>query len=217
MWMEPLYVNKVLFTTRYGSMPKAKTTKKSVVPMPQNLNEAAEFVRGIGKAERDIEQANNEMNALLEAVKQPFIEQVGQHQHHLATLVEGLYAYAQGNRFQLTDGDKKKTVTLPTGTFSWRMTPKSVLIKGKNSVLAKLKELKLDRFIRIKEEVDKEAILKDEGMVASVDGITIEQCEEFVVKPAETNAEVSTTAGKRALKLALPSGSRNKPPKKKLA
>lgn len=198
-------------------MSKTKATKKSVVPAPQNLNEAAEFVRRIGEAERAIEQANNEMNAKLEEVKQSFMERVGQHQHHLTALVEGLYAYAQGNRFQLTDGDKKKTVTLPTGTFSWRMTPKSVLIKGKDSVLAKIKELKLDRFIRTKEEVDKEAMLKEESVAVSVDGITIEQREEFVVKPAETKAEVSATAGKRALKLALSSGSRNKPPKRKSA
>lgn len=198
-------------------MSKTKATKKSVVPAPQNLNEAAEFVHRIGEAERAIEQANNEMNAKLEEVKQPYMERVGQHQHHLAALVEGLYAYAQGNRSELTDGDKKKTVTLPTGTFSWRMTPKSVLIKGKDDVLAKLKELKLDRFIRTKEEVDKEAMLKEESVAVSVDGITIEQREEFVVKPAETKAEVSATAGKLALKLALSSGSRNKPAKKKSA
>lgn len=198
-------------------MLKTKTTKKSVVPTPQSLSEAAEFVRRIGEAERAIEQANNDMNAKLEEVKQPFMERVEQHQHHLAVLVEGLYAYAQGNRFQLTDGDKKKTVTLPTGTFSWRMTPKAVLIKGKDLVLAKLKELKLDRFIRTKEELDKEAMLKEESVAVSVDGITIEQREEFVVKPAETKAEVSATAGRGALKLALSSSSRTKSVKKKSA
>ena len=37
-------------------MPRKKTTKKSVVPTPQDLNEAADFVRQIGEAERAIEK-----------------------------------------------------------------------------------------------------------------------------------------------------------------
>ncbi len=198
-------------------MPRKKTTKKPVVPAPQDLNEAADFVRRIGEAERAIELANNEMNAKLEEVKQPFVEQVDQHQQQLALLVEGLYAYAQGNRTVLTNDGKKKTVTLPTGTFSWRMTPKAVSIKGKDALIAKLKDLKLDRFIRTKEEVDKEAMLKEEEVAAAVDGVTIEQREEFVVKPSETKAEVAATAGKRVLKLALSSPSRKKTAKKKTA
>ncbi len=113
-------------------------TKRPVVPTPQNLNEAAEFVRQIGEAERAIEQSNHDMNTKLEEIKRPFVDQVEQHQQQLTELVEGLYAYAQGHRLELTDDEKKKTVTLPTGSFSWRFTPKSVSIKSVQEVLNQL-------------------------------------------------------------------------------
>jgi len=198
-------------------MSKKKATKRPVVPAPQDLNEAADFVRKIGEAERAIETANSVMNEQLEQVKQPFVEQVEQHRQQLDQLLEGLYAYAEGHRAELTGNDKKKTVTLPTGSFCWRMTPKEVNISGVKAVLVRLGELNLKHFIRTTESIDKKAMLKEEMLAVSVDGVAIGQREEFVVKPAETKAEVTVTPGKDALKLALSSGPGGKLAKKKSA
>ena len=55
-----------------------------------------------------------------------------------------------------------------------------------------LRRLGLKRFIREKEEVNKEAILNEPEAVAHVAGISISQGEDFIVTPFETElAEAS--------------------------
>lgn len=185
-------------------MPKQKTTKRPALPAPQNLNEAAEYVRRIGEVKRGIEQADNEMNARIEAVKALFVERVSSLQEQLQQLVDGLHAFAQANRDELTDRERRKSVQLPTGMFGWRLTPKAVTLRGVKAVLERLVALGLDRFIRTKPEINKEAMLQEEEVAAGVEGVTIGQREEFFVKPSEAKAEIAVPSGKRVLKLAFP-------------
>ncbi len=204
-------------------MPTAKrVTKKPVVPAPQNLEEAAEYIRKIGERQRAIDRVNNDLNAKIEEVKKPFMDESAQYQKEYDHLVEGLYAYAQGHRKDLTQDEKVKTVQLPTGAFSWRMSPKSVSITGEEAIIATLKALKLIRFIRTKETVDKEAMLKEQDIASSVQGVTIGQEENFYVKPAESKAEIMVTPGKKSIKITTvsddsDSGKKSKKKEKKLA
>ena len=63
---------------------------------------------------------------------------------------------------------------------------------GVEAVLDQLRRLGLKRFIRQKEEVNKEAVLADPAAVAQVTGLTINRGEDFVISPFETElAEVA--------------------------
>ncbi len=90
----------------------------------------------------------------------------------------------------MTEQGKKKTVELPTGIFGWRTTPPSVSLKNVKKVMEELKKLGLTQFIRIKEEINKEAILREPDVAKHVKGILITQHEEFVVKPVEVQVEI---------------------------
>jgi phage host-nuclease inhibitor protein Gam len=61
-----------------------------------------------------------------------------------------------------------KTVALTTGEIGWRLRPPKVVVRGVEAVLDKLKRMGLDRFIRTKEEINKEAILNEPDAVARV-------------------------------------------------
>ncbi len=110
--------------------------------------------------------------------------------------MEGLFAYAEAHRDELTNHGKRKTVEVPTGTFGWRMTPPAVTLRGIEQILGSLKSLKLGRFIRTQEEVDKEAMLKEPDVAKTVKGVSIGQHEEFVAKPAELEVEIATHVDK---------------------
>ncbi|PIS34681.1 MAG: hypothetical protein COT37_01425, partial [Parcubacteria group bacterium CG08_land_8_20_14_0_20_43_9] len=69
-------------------------------------------------------------------------------------------------------------------------------LRDVESILESLKALKLKRFIRTKEEVDKEAMLKEPETAKTVKGVSISQHEEFVAKPAELEVEIATRVGK---------------------
>ena len=72
----------------------------------------------------------------------------------------------------------------------WRQRPPSVAVRGADAVIAALKKLGLSRFVRTKEEVNKEAILNDAEAVRGVGGISINSgVEDFVITPFE--AEVA--------------------------
>jgi len=93
-----------------------------------------------------------------------------------------VFAWAAKHRGEICDKGSK-TATLATGEIAWRMTPKSVAIKGVETVLALLKKGRLKRFLRVKVEIDKAALLREEKAALRISGISISQREEVVLKP----------------------------------
>ena len=76
-----------------------------------------------------------------------------------------------------------------TGEISWRKTPPRVAVRGAETVINTLMSLGLDRFVRNKPEVNKEAILLDKEAVTGIKGISITQREELVIKPDVSELE----------------------------
>ena len=100
-----------------------------------------------------------------------------------------MHTFCEANRAELTNGGKVKTANLVTGDVSWRLRPPSVSIRGADTVIETLKRLALGRFVRAKEEVNKEAILNEPDAVKGVAGISIVTgVEDFVITPFEQEA-----------------------------
>jgi len=123
------------------------------------------------------------MNDELAVVKARFETEAQPHGERITALTFGVQAWCEVHRMDLTQGGKTKTVLLPTGEVKWRTTPPSVSIKGSDAVMQLLREKQLTRFIRTKDEINKEAILADQAAVVGIAGITIKQVEEFVIEP----------------------------------
>ncbi len=162
--------------------------------MPHNLGEAAKFLAKIGEEKRKIDAINLNLNDAVNELKTSAIVDVKPHQKKVDDLMSGLFAFAEANRKELTNNGRSKSVRLLTGFFGWRMTPKSVSLRNVKAILEELKSLKLKRFIRIKKEVDKEAMLRDPDKAETIKGVSINQHEEFVVKPDELEIEVTEKA-----------------------
>jgi len=174
----------------------ARTIKHRVVSVPYNLTGAVEFLAIIGREQRLINETQSRLNEKVESLKKEAMDEIKPHQERISQLVEGLFAFAEAHRDELTEGGKRKTVELPTGSFGWRKTPPAVILRNVKEVLKNLKALNLARFIRSKEEVDKEAILKEPEIAAKVKGVSIVQREEFIAKPAEVKVEISARVDK---------------------
>lgn len=170
--------------------------KKIVIPVPKSLDDAARFLTQIGEEQRATNEIQSGFNAAVDKLKTQAMADDEPHQKKVSELVEGLFVYAEAHRDELTDYGKRKTVEVPTGAFGWRMTPPAVSLRDIKSILENLKSLKLKRFIRIKEEVDKEAMLKEPDVAKTVKGVSIGQHEEFVAKPAVLEVEIATQVDK---------------------
>ncbi len=177
-------------------MAKKSPVKRAVAPVPQSRDEAADFVRGMGQESRAIEQIKAALNEQTERLQAAAMERIKPHVQKRDQYLEGVYAYAQANRAELTEDEKRKSVDVATGVFGWRWTPPKVAFKDEEKVIAACKALGHPEFVRVKEEVAKDKMLADIEVARSIKGVTIEQKEEFYVKPAEMDVEVSAKVEK---------------------
>lgn len=164
-----------------------------VVSVPQNRQQVATLIAAIGTDSRELTRIETEMNDELATVKARYEEQADPIRQRVEAAQSGVQTWCEANRDELTQHNKVKTAAFPTGEIQWRMRPPSVRITGQEAVLDVLRRRALGRFIRTKEEVNKEAILNEPEAVAKVPGIAISQGEDFVVTPFEVElAEASS-------------------------
>lgn len=171
-------------------MPKAARIKQEAAPfVPQTRDAVTEAIAEIGRRQRERDRIQAEMNDELAVVRQRWEEQARPHAERIQRLAAGVQGWCEAHREELTEHGKRKTARLASGEVRWRTRPPSVLARGLDKILQALKDLQLTRFIRTKEELDKEAILAEPEAVKHVKGITIQQKEDFVIVPFETELE----------------------------
>lgn len=171
---------------------KRERTKRESIPhaTPQNIEELAKSISHLGslkrKAENIIAKADEKISKIQEEVSQS----VSPISEEIEMVFDAIYNYAESNRDELTDKGKKKTIKLATGKLSWRTTPPKVTIGNTEEVIETLKKLKLSRFLRIKEEIDRNAMIKERKVAEKIKGVSITQSEELAVIPNETASEI---------------------------
>ncbi len=162
---------------------------KAQIYVPQSKDEIAVYIRNIGDTQRNMLREQAEMNdaiANVTARYQPRLEELGE---ELKILQGGVQSYCEAHRDELTGDGKTKTANLITGEVQWRQRPPSVGVRGAESVIEALKGFGLSRFVRTKEEINKEAILNEPDAVKGVAGITVVTgVEDFVITPFEQEA-----------------------------
>jgi len=170
------------------SATRLKQPAQQAAYVPQNRDECAELINQIGRISREIEGIKSAMNDDIAKITDDYTGKETAKELVLKQLREGVQAFCEANRGDLTHGGKSKTAEFVTGSVQWRQRPPSVVIRGAESVLETLARLKLTRFIRAKEEINKEAILNEPAAVQGVAGITIKTgVEDFVITPFENN------------------------------
>jgi len=158
-------------------------------PVPQTQDEAVAAIAEIGVHQRERTRIETQMNDELARIREGWEKKAAPHQEAIKELQKGVQIWCEANRERLTQGGKVKYAHLASGEIKWRMTPPKVVIRAIENVLDYLRMAGLDRLIRTREEVNKEAILTEPETVANIKGISITQREEFIVIPFETALE----------------------------
>lgn len=165
-------------------------TPAAAVPVPQSKADCAIYIKNLGDVQRDFERQRAEMNdaiANITKAHQPALEALTL---RLQNLQSGIQTWCEANRATLIDG-ASKTANLITGEVSWRQRPPSVSVRGVDTVLETLQRMGLGRFVRSKEEINKEAILNEPDAVRGIAGLTIiSGVEDFSIAPFAVEIEV---------------------------
>ncbi len=154
----------------------------------QNKAQAMEAITEVGNSQREITRLETEINDITAAAIDERKDRISELRSIIETLSHGVQSWCEVNRDVLCV--KGKTVNLTTGEVSWRVRPPKVSLRGMDKIIETLKTQRgMKRFIRIKEEVNKDAILADPKAVADIKGISISSgVEDFVIKPFEVEA-----------------------------
>ncbi|OCG02940.1 host-nuclease inhibitor Gam family protein [Gilliamella sp. wkB112] len=169
-------------------MIKAKTRIKATasIYVVQSKEQASEAIKYLGDIQRELVRLETEMNDKIADITASFSSNIEDLTKKSTQIQKGIQIWCEANRDELTNNGKVKTANLVTGEVQWRNRPPSCIIRGIDAVIESLKNLGLERFIRTKEEVNKEAILNESNVVAHVPGITIKKdIEDFAIVPFE--------------------------------
>jgi len=149
------------------------TKKNMSVKAPQDDNEADGYLRKIGLLQIRLRDLDTELREKTAALKQQIEDIATPIKEEKTTLAAGLTSWAEANRERLTNGGRSKTARLPSGEIKWRVLPPKVSTRGIPAILEHLKLNGLARFVRNKEEIDKDAMLKEPEIAGVVPGVTI--------------------------------------------
>lgn len=161
--------------------------KAEAVRAPADRTEAGAFLAEIGARQRDLVVIRAAQEEVVAAANSRAAAEAAPLEACIATLTRGLQLWAEANREALTEGGRTKTVALASGDVSWRLRPPSVRISNAAGVIAEAMRAGLEKFLRTKTEVNKEAMLADQANALTLPGVSIGSAgEEFVVAPHES-------------------------------
>ncbi len=189
-----------------------KTSKKTKIktpagpPAPQSREECAVAIAEYGRVQADRQRTLDEMNEKIRAVTQDYEAELETFDESLKLRHLAIQTWCEANRVGLAEDNGVKYIQLTTGRVEWRKAPDKITAPNKpenlDTVLKMLKEKHLERFIRVKEEINKEAMLAEKtpvpeegskpakpGLLVLIHGIPglslVQGKEEFHVKPLE--------------------------------
>ncbi|MCL2524587.1 MAG: host-nuclease inhibitor Gam family protein [Betaproteobacteria bacterium] len=153
----------------------------------QSKEQTIEAIKTLGDAQRELTRIETDINDILAAVTAERKDRIDALKGRIETLVAGIQLWCEANRSALLTGGGKEA-NLITGLVRWRQRPPSVSIRAVDKVLETLRALGLKRFIRTREEPNKEAMLAEPNAVSGIAGITIVTgVEDFVIEPFEVD------------------------------
>ncbi|NRA85802.1 MAG: host-nuclease inhibitor Gam family protein [Rhizobiales bacterium] len=165
-------------------MTKKILKNAAIVSVPQNRDEASEAIAKLGNLNRELILIEAAMAEGMAGIKKIHEEQADPVRNKIVELTRGVQAYCEANRNELTRNGKVKFHQFPSGDVNWRTLPAKVNTKGVDAIIEALKKAHLERFIRTKLSIDKDAIAADADAVAEIKGITIgSEGENFSIEP----------------------------------
>lgn len=169
-------------------------TKALAISVPQNKDACAADIRVLGDKQREFEALRGEMNNAIAAITAQYQPQLEALSARCSALQQGIQIWCEANRVALCgEGDRLgKTANLVTGEVSWRQVPPSITVRNAEAVCETLMTMGLARFVRVKQEPNKEAMLAEPDAVRGIPGITINTgAENFAIVPLEVEVQPS--------------------------
>lgn len=172
---------------------KAATKKKSkaMARVPQTREDAVFAIGRIGTLRREIAQLRANADEVIRVAGEKFERDSAELAAELAEHEQGVQTFCEARRLELTNDGKVKFHEFGTGKINWKLRPPRVSIRAVEAVIEACKKVGFGQFVRVKEEINKDAMLADPDKARLIAGVTISSAgEEFVIEPAELESSL---------------------------
>ena len=154
------------------------------IPVPQSHIDVQTAISSLGNVSRQLTRVEADMNDAIARITEAQAEKIEALRQHRAALQTGIQTWCEAHRLQICG--KNKYADLVTGEVAWRQRPPSVTVRNADAVINQLGELGLTQFVRVKHEINKEAILAAPEQVQGIKGLQVSTgVEDFVITPFE--------------------------------
>lgn len=167
-----------------AAVQKLRRRAEAAPSLIQTRDEAIAAIKEMGDLLREKSRLQTAMNDRIADLQKTTAEEVAPLDEKITVIESGITTWCTANRDAITDGGKVKFADMVTGKVSWRCNPPKVSVRGVDAVLALLEQnTALARFVRIKKEVNKDAVLNEPDVFAAnpVPGLSIVAGKEFFV------------------------------------
>jgi len=155
--------------------------KKSDTIVPRSLEGANLLLGKLGSTQDEINVIEKDLKAKIDQLKAEAAKKLNPLTVRRDAQVNALFTFADPRKAELTRD--LRSVTLSSGVFGWRLTtPRVETAQSDEETIALLKSTGNVEFVRVIEEVDRQALLAKKPIVP---GITYAQSDEFFVVPAQ--------------------------------
>lgn len=169
------------------SLHKLKSTA-SAAAVPQSALDAQRAITALGQVQRDLVRIEADINDAIAALNGQHAPRIEALRTKREALQAGIQTWCEANRAGLCG--KGKSANLVTGEVAWRQRPPSVAVRNTDAVIDQLGQLGLTQFVRVKHEVNKEAVLAEPEAVRGIKGLQVNVgIEDFVITPFEVDLE----------------------------
>lgn len=155
--------------------------KKTLTAVPASIAQAITYLASIGEKQKEINRIKREAKEQIDTITAKTKQEVAAITVDRDNFFTALFAFASSRKQELTAVTRSQKTS--AGTFGWRWnTPYVELAEGKTDeeVIAELRERGLKQYIRVIEELDREALLRDHPKLS---GVAYMQRDEFFAKP----------------------------------
>jgi phage host-nuclease inhibitor protein Gam len=173
--------------------PKLKTP---AVDAPQSTHDCACRISAYGELQARRAALVAEMSERQRQIGEEYQERITKIDERLKLEHMAIQMFCEPNRGSLADENGVKYIEFTTGKVEWRKQPDTIAVprtpENLDTVLGLLEQRGLVRFIRVKREINKEAMLLERvnltGLIAGIPGLSLRIGQEaFTIKPLETD------------------------------
>lgn len=149
----------------------------------QNKAELQTAISLLGEVRRDYASNKAQCDSEIAKIQAAYANVLSELESNEKELITQITKYCNEHYDELFSG-KSKTAKLTTGEISRRIKPDCIVVEDLELALLKLKELNLREFIRVKEDLNKNALLDAPEVINEIAGVKLQTgLETLLIKP----------------------------------